>query len=774
MRNTVADNQTYKNQYHFTDDFKDTAKENPSIEGKPKINTTIKENPYRSNVEIEGGEIVLQPDLSALFKAQGKRHSKGGMDVLLRPDSFIFSDFKDLAITEDEKEKFELKKGGSSSPQKNTPAEVLKKNVDVKHYNTLIDNITNPFKDDLARKSSAMMLEKYINTLGNIAFIQEKKKDFPDGLPSFSVGTAPVYDTDTKDTIDASKQYMKAGGAVGNPKMQRAGSFNPYNRGVKGYLVDEAPYKVPPIIPNDAVVLPLLKKMEELLRYHNSSAIKSIDSPEYKKSMQEMSKVSLLLRKYGVDSDWTDTEAVNDYRQKLVPYNFGNGDYGNGKDVNDYFASSEYYKPQSNNVSPSQTPSIPTQTSIPTTKPTFSQIINTNPRQDRYIGRRPPYPDQWTNYMDKTQGKQYNAPNWINPNTFYGTPGLIDYMKTLDKQKGVDWDMNKADDGVWGWRHQAALEKFFPNGNRPSAVPVKLDIDLKRANQLVGNGIPKVDGIPPRVDGPIPNDVTGDSQYGKTVDWKFTPWQKVSQAYNWGQYAGASRYMPYRSRYDATYADPRLLNPEQTVGDIKGQVNQQISSLRSLNPILRNAQATSSFGMAMNQIPGIRSQYDNQNAQISNQFRQYNNQVRNNESMVNMQNDQTYYQQAVEGRKNFNNLRTFTANNAMSNVLGDVQTNQKLAYNLLTQNNPAYSFDWTSGNFIRNKKDIRDSLSSNSSDFYNDFLKELDSAKTPEDLEKLKIKERLMRQKNILPYLQQSSNGSMFGKKGGKVKNPYK
>src|SRR5688572_27094890 len=165
-----VDDATYKQTYYFTDDFRDTAKDNPSIEGLPKINTTIKENPYRSNVEIEGGELVLQPDLSALFKAEGKKHSRGGMDVLLRPNAFVFSDFKGLAITNDEKERFELKMGGKANPEKNTPAQVVKKNVDVKHYNSLINNIADPYKDELARKSSAMMLEKYIGTLGNIAF----------------------------------------------------------------------------------------------------------------------------------------------------------------------------------------------------------------------------------------------------------------------------------------------------------------------------------------------------------------------------------------------------------------------------------------------------------------------------------------------------------------------------------------------------------------------------------------------------------------------------
>ena len=142
----VADRQTYKNQYHFTDDSKDTSKEHPSIEQEPKINATIKKNPYRSNVEIEGDEIVLQPDLSALFKAVGKRHSKGGMDVLLKPESFIFSDYDGLKITPREHELFELKEGG-------TPAQTLKKNINPKHYNTMVNILDNPFRDDLSKKS---------------------------------------------------------------------------------------------------------------------------------------------------------------------------------------------------------------------------------------------------------------------------------------------------------------------------------------------------------------------------------------------------------------------------------------------------------------------------------------------------------------------------------------------------------------------------------------------------------------------------------------------
>ena len=135
-----------------------------------------------------------------------------------------------------------------------------------------------------------------------------------------------------------------------------------------------------------------------------------------------------------------------------------------------------------------------------------------------------------------------------------------------------------------------------------------------------------------------------------------------------------------------------------------------------------------------------------------------------------MSNDQTYYQQAIEGRKNFDNLRTFTANNAMNNVLRDVETNQKLAYNLLTQNNPVYSFDWRSGNLVRNNMDIRDVNSDNTVDAYKDLFDAIDAISDP--YQKASLLEKAYRQKNILPYLKNQTPG--FMKKGGKTKNPYK
>lgn len=459
----VADNKTYKNMYHFTGKDEPVDKGDlPSLNVDPKINSTIKENPYRSNVEIEKDEIVLQPDLTALFKARGKKHSDGGMDVNLKPESFIFSDDKKLALDERDHKLFELEEGKNFNKTINTPADVLKRNVDIEHYNRMVANIEDAKKDDFAKKSSALMLQKYIQTLGNLAFIQESKKGFPDGLPDFAQNTAPVYDGTLKDEIETQKQYAKYGGTI-LPKAQ-----------------------------------------------------------------------------------WGGIGAMAQFRKRLVE---------------------EY------------------------------PCIEGTP-------------------CHEAKKHIFNRPRVL-PNV-----QVTGYRKPPVFQHGLPVQATPA-----------------PNiGGLPERPEVQL---------------PPEDNIPQ-----VP-EVTGTPERGKNMEWEFSPWQKISQGYNALKYATARRYMPYRSRFNAAYVDPALVNPEQTIGDIQGQTNTQIGALNTLNPILRNAQATGMYGDLLNKVPSVRTQYDNQNVGIKNQFRGANNQIRNQESLTNMQNDQQYYQQSVVGQQNFDNMRNF-------------------------------------------------------------------------------------------------------------------
>jgi len=517
----VGDNKSYKNMYHFTGKYyQNDPSKLPSLHNdNPKINDSIDENPYAANVEVEEGEIILNPDLSALFKAKGKKHSQGGTDVYLKGGSFVFSDHKSMNISNDEQEMFELKTG-----KKNTPAEVLKRNIDTKHYNALVQNLLDPKKDDLAKRSSSMMLEKYVEKLGQIGYIQESKKGFPDGTPAFSTNTAPVFDKDIKEDIMESKQYMKYGGRI-LPKFQVAGG-------------------------------------------------------------------------------WGRLSTFFDQKKEVIPEGYRLNPLAGFRGMPRYI--------------PTGTQSVTTQTTTPPVATTPPQT-STNTKV--------------SGVPEKTSGNPYNKQLEIKI-----TPGEIGY-----------------------------------------ATP---DI-----------GVGKIDEKP--------------DSFMK-IPWEFTPYQKESQAYNALKAASVKRYMPMRSRFNTTYMDPSLLNPEQTIADMKGLANQQVGATSALNPILGNAQANDIWASLLDKAPTIRNQYDNQNSQIINSSRQFNTQLKTQKTLTDMQNDQNYYRESITGQQNYDNMKNYMWDQFMNNRMRDVETNQSLAYMMATQKNPAWRFDYKTGQFLRNKKDFRD------------------------------------------------------------------
>ena len=200
----------------------DNDNEDGLLDGMDNISTKIKplskKDIDKANAEIEAGEYVLNPDTLSLHKALGKRHSKGGTKVNIPDSSFIFSDFKDLAFTKKDKKRFEFETGGTKA-KNNTPAKILERQLDVKHHNKMINILGSKMQDDIAKASADLMLNKNLTTLGKIAYVQEGKKGFPQGIPPFSLGTAPIYDKTVDTEMTQTTQYMKHGGTI-IPKFQ--------------------------------------------------------------------------------------------------------------------------------------------------------------------------------------------------------------------------------------------------------------------------------------------------------------------------------------------------------------------------------------------------------------------------------------------------------------------------------------------------------------------------------------------------------------------------
>lgn len=130
-----------------------------------------------ANIEAEGGETVLT-DLNnngdfGLYNITGPRHSRGGVPMFLPEQSFIYSDTPKLKFSKDEMTEFDM--GGS----RRTPAQISKR-FGLNNYYGELDS---QFSDNISSRSAELMLKKNMEDLSKLAFMQEAKKNFEDGVP---------------------------------------------------------------------------------------------------------------------------------------------------------------------------------------------------------------------------------------------------------------------------------------------------------------------------------------------------------------------------------------------------------------------------------------------------------------------------------------------------------------------------------------------------------------------------------------------------------------
>ncbi len=131
-----------------------------------------------ANVEAEGGETVLA-DMNSngqfgLYDINGPRHSSGGVPMFLPEQSFIYSDTNALKFNKDEMSEFGIEAG-----KKKTPAKISKRYP----LNPYLAAINDQYADDISTTSAELMLKKNMNNLSKLAFGQELKKNFEEGVP---------------------------------------------------------------------------------------------------------------------------------------------------------------------------------------------------------------------------------------------------------------------------------------------------------------------------------------------------------------------------------------------------------------------------------------------------------------------------------------------------------------------------------------------------------------------------------------------------------------
>jgi len=151
-----------------------------------------------ANIEAEKGETVLT-DLDEdgnfeLYNIEGKRHSKGGTPLNLPPQSFVFSDTAKLRFNTNELAEF-----GIESKKKMTPAAISKKY----QLNPYIGVLANPNTDIIGETSAELMLDKNKMSLSQLAFAQENKKKWRDGVP---LASHPYIASQGEDPIEFSME----------------------------------------------------------------------------------------------------------------------------------------------------------------------------------------------------------------------------------------------------------------------------------------------------------------------------------------------------------------------------------------------------------------------------------------------------------------------------------------------------------------------------------------------------------------------------------------
>ena len=232
------------------------------------VKRTLQPDPRnQANIEAERGETALGDFVGdgtlQHMDIGGNKHVDGGTPLNVPADTFIYSDTKDMKIKGDL-----LKFFGKSGDSKKgyTPAD-LAKQYDLNKYKAILDD---PDSDPIARKTAELMTKNYTDKLGQLAFVQEASKGFPNGIPNvakeFAQSMMPhsAVDQDAPAQGQPAQQpqpgqsAMKYGGFT-LPKAQDGKQVNPFvdenGNPIAAPVVTTSSTAIPPlpIIPASAI-----------------------------------------------------------------------------------------------------------------------------------------------------------------------------------------------------------------------------------------------------------------------------------------------------------------------------------------------------------------------------------------------------------------------------------------------------------------------------------------------------------------------------------------
>jgi len=250
-----------------------------------------------ANLEAEGGETVLT-DLNndgnfGLYDIKGPRHSQGGVPMFLPEQSFVYSDTKEMKMKGSELAEF-----GIESKKSITPADISRRYQLNKFYGAIDDE----FADEMQVKSAELMLDKNKMGLSKLAFNQEMKKQFEDGVPLashpylLSIGEDPIAFTARVEDMNEQQAMMKVFDALPPEQQQQVLALQEFMA-----QAQQMPQQGQPQMQVDQPAMPVARDGMETLPEFQKKGEFSVYDPGFAEN----------LKKLGYDVDFSSIAATD-------------------------------------------------------------------------------------------------------------------------------------------------------------------------------------------------------------------------------------------------------------------------------------------------------------------------------------------------------------------------------------------------------------------------------------------------------------------------------
>lgn len=261
--------------------------------------------PGLNNVEVEGGETVSLPD-GRTFKFEGRKHSKGGIDVSVPGGSLIFSEKLKLPK--------EVVKNLVDMEKEISPAKLSKK-YDTNTYAERLKRVDKRY-DELDKKTQEIMLMKHRMMQENIFTAQEEFKKTKNFKPNTNINTNTKNDGKSKrQTDENTPNNIISDGSIGsNPDVvaqwgTQVDPFSQYQRyfnqsnvplysGQPAYQMNQGTPQ--PLLDNLGASLPAVQNNLLDPKYANTR-LSGQNLQDYKEYQRFLTGDPAVFNKYGID-----------------------------------------------------------------------------------------------------------------------------------------------------------------------------------------------------------------------------------------------------------------------------------------------------------------------------------------------------------------------------------------------------------------------------------------------------------------------------------------